>query len=121
MHRGSVKALNGTNPFTFSWGRGSLANLSTGGLLLVIGIVLTIVGIVFFPLLCVGVPLALVGVIVLVAQGGKVTQEPTAQAGFAAYPAVTPRFCEKCGRPMMYHPPASKYWCANCQRWGDAV
>jgi hypothetical protein len=97
-----------------------VAELSTGGLLIVIGIVLTVVGIVFLPLLCVGIPIALVGVILLVAQGGQITKDPNLpQYQQWTPPAVTPRYCETCGRPMMFHPPAGKYWCAVCQRWGE--
>src|SRR2546425_553213 len=40
-----------------------LAELTTGALLLVIGVALSVIGILFFPFLCIGIPLLIVGVI----------------------------------------------------------
>src|SRR5437879_13886733 len=62
-----------------------LAELTTGALLLVLGVALSVIGILFFPFLCIGIPLLIVGVILIVAEGGQVTKaRPTM---YPAYPA----------------------------------
>lgn len=84
--------------------------LSTGAMILVVGVALSLVGFLFFPLLCISVPLLLVGVVLFVVQGGKVTKEKEmAQLQQQAWaypgatpPAVTPQYCRQCGRPMTY-------------------
>jgi len=90
----------------------------------VIGVALTVVGIVFFPLLCIGIPLAIVGVILLVVEGGKVTKEKELtqlQQQVWIPPSVTPQYCRQCGRPMTYDPASNKYWCGICQRWEEPL
>src|SRR2546421_8937154 len=59
--------------------------LTTGALLLVIGAVLTIIGIVFFQFLCIDVRLVVVYLILIVAEGGRVTKPP-----FPPYPGYGP-------------------------------
>src|SRR5881397_4055928 len=71
-----------------------LAELTTGALLLVIGVALSVIGILFFPFLCIGIPLLIVGVILIVAEGGQVTKSrPMMYPGYPApygYPPYAP-------------------------------
>ena len=53
-----------------------MAPLSTAGQVLVIGGVLTVVGLLFAPLLCIGIPLLIVGLILVVAEGGRTGRAP---------------------------------------------
>ena len=104
-----------------------LAELTTGALLLVIGVALSVIGILFFPFLCIGIPLLIVGVILIVAEGGQVTKShppmypaypgpygyppyaplpppaqpvPTARDAGQPPTAATGRFCTNCGSPV---------------------
>ena len=114
-----------------------MTELTSDGLLLVLGLVLTVVGIFFFPFLCVGIPLLIVGVILLIAHGGQVTKAmppmyPGYPPGYAYPPYVPPppaqpappaasaesptptagtgRFCTSCGSPIV----TGISFCPNC-------
>src|SRR5213593_3330514 len=114
-----------------------LAELTTGALLLVIGVALSVIGILFFPFLCVGIPLLVVGVILIIAEGGQVTKAPPAMypgypPGYAYPPYIPPppaqpappaagaagprpaagtgRFCTSCGLPIA----TGISFCPNC-------
>src|SRR5881628_1056382 len=100
-----------------------LAELTTGALLLVIGVALSVIGILFFPFLCIGIPLLIVGVILIVAEGGQVTKSrPMMYPGYPApygYPPYAPP--PPAGPPALAprdagQPPASgagRFW-TNC-------
>src|SRR5437016_467095 len=111
-----------------------LAELTTGALLLVIGVGLSVIGILFFPFLCIGIPLLIVGVILIVAEGGQVTKSrplmyPAYPAPYGYPPYVPPpppaqpappagqppaagtgRFCTNCGSPVA----TGISFCPNC-------
>src|SRR5437867_10126384 len=111
-----------------------LAELTTGALLLVIGVALSVIGILFFPFLCIGIPLLIVGVILIVAEGGQVTKSRPpmypAYPGPYGYPPYVPppppaqpappagqppaagtgRFCTNCGSPVA----TGISFCPNC-------
>ena len=111
--------------------------LTTGAVLLIVGTVLTIVGVIFFPFLCIGVPLLVVGLILIFAEGDRVTKPPFlpyARYGpsppYAPYAAMPPaagpsrppdaesasqtspptRYCVNCGSALT----AGAAFCAQC-------
>ena len=87
-----------------------------------IGVVLTIIGIVFFPLLCVGIPLLVVGLILIVAEGGRVTRPsvplypgygPTLP--YSQYPAMPPAAGPlRAPEAAPSTPTPSSRYCVNC-------
>ena len=113
-----------------------MAELTTGGLLLLVGAVMTVVGILFFPFLCIGVSLLIIGIIVIVSEGGQITKPgPYGYPGYAPqYPyapmppqapispgsvgppsgtpgmGATTRFCANCGSALL----PSAAFCSKC-------
>src|SRR2546428_4578320 len=100
-----------------------LAELTTGALLLVIGVALSVIGILFFPFLCIGIPLLIVGVILIVAEGGQLTKpRPMMYPGYPApygYPPYAPPLPPAPPAPLARdpgQPPAAGLgsFCTNC-------
>lgn len=98
------------------------AFLAIGAVFLVLGAFLTAVGLLLWPLLCLSLPLAALGLVLLIvgAVRGRRSQvvvyaNPVAPLGSVG------RYCENCGRPMMFNPPNGQYWCGACQRWARGI
>jgi hypothetical protein len=113
-----------------------VAELATGGFILVLGAVFTLVGFAIAPFLCLGVPLVVVGILLVLTQGGTITKpavppssgHPPPPAGGPFLPTVPPpippetttlegpatdpvrKFCSNCGATL--RPRAS--FCAGC-------
>lgn len=115
-----------------------MAELTNGGVLLVAGVVLSLLGVFFWPMFCIGLPLLLVGVILIAAEGGQFTKPPAfppteygagspfpppyppavpppvapsppAGVPFASAPAAM-RYCPSCGAPLS----AGVSFCSTC-------
>src|SRR5438445_12802270 len=62
-----------------------LAELTTGALLLGIGVALSVIGILFFPFLCICIPLMILGATLIIAAGGTVCKcRPMLERGHLA-------------------------------------
>lgn len=95
-----------------------------GALLLVIGIALTVLGIFFILPACIGIPMAIVGVIMMIMEGGKVTQEPppvvAVGPGYALPPTgVAPpaAVCSVCGQPLAWIAAYNRWYCSRCGQY----